>query len=256
MWRFTRRNTLPVAARVARTIARHERIALQVSGGKDSLALLYMLRPWWDRLCVYWVNPGDAYPEMIERMAAIRAEVPNFREVAGRQPERIAAAGWPSDVVPHLHTALGNLVFGATPFKVQSRLDCCWNALMLPLHQAIVADGVTLAIRGKRADEADQTGLQSGYVDENGIELLFPIMDWSASEVFGYLADEGIEVPPFYAHANSSLDCMSCTAWLEHNNGAYLQANYPERYTEHTRRLGLIRDAITEQTKGMDNGTT
>lgn len=249
MWRFTRSNTLPVAARVARAIARHERIALQVSGGKDSLALLYMLRPWWDRLCVYWLNTGDAYPEMVERMAQIRAEVPHFREVSGLQPEIIAADGWPSDVVPQRHTSAGNVVFGPTEFKVQSRLDCCWRALMLPMHQAAIADGVTLIIRGKRDDESDKTGIESGHV-ENGIEVLFPLIDWAAGEVFGYLQDEGIEVPKFYAHSDSSLDCVSCTAWLEHGNGSYLKAEYPVQYQEYMRRIGLIADAVNEQMKG------
>lgn len=251
LWRFTRTDgALPVAARVARTIARHDRIALQVSGGKDSLALLYLLRPWWDRVCVYWLNTGDAYPEMIERMARIRDEVPNFREVAGRQPEIIAADGWPSDVVPHLNTTAGNAAFGATPFKVQSRLDCCWRALMVPMHRAAQEDGVTLIIRGKRADEADKTGIESGYV-EGGIEALFPIMDWTAAQVFEYLAAEGIEVPPFYEHADSSLDCMNCTAWLEHRNGDYLRAKHPEHFAEYERRLGLIAAAVKEQMKGM-----
>lgn len=250
LWRFIRQDVLPVAAKVGSIIGRHDRIALQVSGGKDSLALLYLMMPWWPRLCVYWLNTGDAYPEMVERMEKIRAEVPYFREIKGRQPEIIAADGWPSDVVPHLHTTLGNAVFGPTEFKVQARLDCCWRSLMLPMHQAMQDAGVTLIVRGKREEEADKTGLQSGYV-ENGIELLFPILDWKAADVFGFLAANDIELPPFYGLANSSLDCMSCTAWLEHKNGDYLAAHYPERHTEHLRRLGLIRDAVSEQMRGM-----
>lgn len=250
LWRFIRQDTLPVAAKVGSTIGRHDKIALQVSGGKDSLALLYLMMPWWPRLCVYWLNTGDAYPEMVERMAQVRAEVPYFHEIKGRQPETVAADGWPSDVIPHLHTSLGNMVFGATDFKVQSRLDCCWRSLMLPMHQAMQDAGVTLIVRGKREEEADKTGLKSGYID-NGIELLFPILDWTADEVFGFLAANNIELPPFYELAASSLDCMSCTAWLEHKNGDYLRAHYPERHTEHLMRLGKILGAVTEQMKGM-----
>lgn len=250
LWRFTRDEVLPVAARVATTISRHDRIALQFSGGKDSLATLYLLRPWWDRLCVYWLNTGDAYPENVARAEQIRSEVPYFREVRGRQPEIVAADGWPADVVPHLNTSLGNLVFGPTEFKVQSRLDCCWRSLMVPLDEATRADGTTLIIRGKRDDEADRTGVKTGDV-YGGIEMLFPILDWTADEVFAYLDENGIPLPHSYNHADSSLDCMSCTAWLEHKNGAYLKAEYPDKYTEHERRLRLIRTAIDEQIKGM-----
>lgn len=231
-------------------LERHERIALQFGGGKDSLAVLFLLRPWWDRLCVYWLNTGDAYPETVALMARIRGLVPNFKEVAGKQPEVIASDGWPADVVPHLQTTDGNVIFGATPFKVQSRLRCCWRSLMLPMFEAMKHDDITLVIRGKRNDEADRTGVKSGDVSD-GIEVLFPIIDWTEDEVFAYLADNHIDLPESYAHANSSLDCMSCTAWLEHKNGDYLKAAYPERYIEHTRRLGLIREAITEQMKGM-----
>lgn len=254
IWRFVRGEALPVAAKVGSTIGRHDKIALQLSGGKDSLALLYLLQPWWHRLCVFWLNPGDPFPEMVERMAKIRAEVPHFVEIAGLQKETIATYGWASDVVPHLHTTFGNAVFGATEFKVQSRLDCCWRSLMLPMHLAMQVAGVTLVIRGKRAEEADKTGLQSGYI-EYGIELLFPILDWTANEVFDFLDDNDIELPPFYGLANSSLDCMSCTAWLEHKSGDYLQAHYPERFTEHRRRLGLIKVAVDEQMKGLEHGT-
>ncbi len=237
-------------AAVVNAISRHKRIALQFSGGKDSLALLYLMRPWWDKLCVYWLNTGDAYPETVELMARIRDEVPHFKEVHGKQPIIVEQDGWPSDVVPHLHTTDGNLVFGPTPFKVQSRLSCCWRSLMLPMFKAMKDDGITLVIRGKRRDEADRTGVESGD-SRDGIEVLFPIMDWSVEQVFEYLAVNRIPLPESYTRATSSLDCMSCTAWLEHRNGDYLQAVYPDRYSEHVRRLGLIREAVIEQMRGM-----
>jgi phosphoadenosine phosphosulfate reductase len=61
---------------MADVIARHERIVLQFSGGKDSLASLQMVRDHWAKITVAWVNSGDVFPETIELMDTVRARVP------------------------------------------------------------------------------------------------------------------------------------------------------------------------------------
>lgn len=244
--RLVKAPTTPLAAKFGFLFDKHERIALQFSGGKDSLAVLFALRPWWDRLCVYWTNPGDPFPETQELMAEICAAVPNFVEIAGRQKEIIEADGWPSDVVPVLHTTDGQFVFGEQPFKVQGRLDCCWRSLMLPMHERMVADGVTCIIRGKRSEEKDKTVTRTGSV-LLGIETIYPVWDWSAQDVLDYLADEGVPLPESYEQASHSLDCMSCTAWQGEGLGAYLEAKHPEQFTEYRRRLILIKQAVNEQ---------
>jgi phosphoadenosine phosphosulfate reductase len=225
---------------------RHRNVALSFSGGKDSLALLHLMRPYWDHLTVYWLNPGNPFPETVELMDRVRAMVPNFKEVAGRQPEVIAADGWPSDVVPQGYTTDGNTVFGATPFKVQSRLSCCFRALMWPAFEAMRADGVDCILRGKREDEADKTRIQSGYVAD-GIELVFPLMHWSAQDVVNYLHAVGVALPKFYEHAGHSLDCMDCTAWWGEGLSRYLKHEHPVHFAEYSRRVGLIKSAVAEQ---------
>lgn len=225
---------------------RHQRVALQVSGGKDSLALLYLFRPWWDQLCVFWLNPGDPFPETIALMEKIKAEVPFFSEVQGRQKEIIARDGWPSDVVPHAYTTNGNFIFGETPFKVQSRLDCCFRALMLPMHERMKELGVTCILRGKRSEEKDKSPSRSGETHD-GFELIYPLWDWSESDVLAYLDREGVELPESYAHATHSLDCISCTAWWGEGLSHFLKAKYPEQHGEYVRRITLIKQAIADQ---------
>ena len=236
-----------VASRFGRVIGRHERVALAFSGGKDSLATLYLLRPFWPRLTVYWTNPGNPFPETVRQMAELAKLVPNFREVAGRQAEVIAANGWPSDVVPQRHTVDGNLVFGKTEFIVQTRLDCCFRSLMAPMYQAMLDDGVTLCIRGKRREEKDRTGLENGYVSEEGVELCFPIMEWSNGDVVRYLEAEGVPLPDSYSYAGHSLDCMDCTAWWGEGMSKYLEARHPQAFVEYKRRIGLIKQAVAAQ---------
>ena len=65
----------------------HERIALQVSGGRDSLACFYLLKDagLLDKVTVYWVNTGDAFPETIEIMDLVRDMTPHFVEISGNQ---------------------------------------------------------------------------------------------------------------------------------------------------------------------------
>lgn len=226
---------------------RHAKVALSFSGGKDSLALLYLMRPYWDRLTVYWLNPGNPFPETVALMDRVRAMVPSFKEVAGRQREIIAADGWPSDVVPQRYTSDGNAIFGPTPFKVQARLQCCIRSMMAPLWQAMMADGVTCILRGKRRSEADRTGLESGHVTPEGVEIVFPLLEWTTRQVFDFLRNEGVELPASYGAASHSLDCMDCTAWWGEGQAAYMKHAHPAMFRQYARRIWLIKRAVADQ---------
>lgn len=244
VWCFARDSSRSLG--LHKIFARHDKVGLCLSGGKDSLACLYLLRPFWERLTVYWLNSGDAFPETHKFMADIRAMVPSFIEIMGQQPAVIDSDGWPSDIVPYQYTTFGNRVNGATQFRLQSRYECCWRSMMQPMYQKMVADGMTCIIRGKRHEEEDKTGLISGHV-EDGIELQFPIYDWTGAQVRAYLKEQGVELPLFYRHGgNHSVDCMHCTAYWEDGHGPYLKAEHPELYVEWTRRMKLITGAITD----------
>jgi phosphoadenosine phosphosulfate reductase len=251
VWVFQR--TLSAPSSLHKIFARHahRKVALSLSGGKDSLACLYLLRPFWERLTVYWLNSGDTFPETRAMMAKIRALVPAFKELQGRQPEVTARDGWPSDIVPHRYTTFSNAAHGPTPFKIQGRYDCCVRSMMLPMYEQMLADGATCIIRGKRHDEDDKTGLLSGYVDLNGVELQFPIFDWTGAQVRAYLAEQGVELPDFYKHGgNHSVDCMHCTAYWDEGHGPYLKAEHPVLFEEWSRRMklitGAVKDALTK----------
>ena len=239
-------NKVPLHIKHGALFGRHERVALQVSGGKDSLAVLHAMKPWWDKLRVYWLNPGDPFPETVALMENIKSAVPSFVEIPGRQKEIIAADGWPSDVVPVKWTTFGQFVFGEKPYKIQGRLDCCYRALMAPMQEAMIRDGITCIIRGKRSEEADKSPTRSGDVVE-GIELVYPLWDWTAGKVEKYLEVNGVELPESYKYASHSLDCMSCTAWWGEGLSKFLSAEHPAHFAEYDRRVGLIKAAIAEE---------
>lgn len=103
------------------TLARHDRIALQLSGGRDSIACLYLMRPWLDRITVYWLNTGAAFPETLAVIEQMRAWVPHFVEIDGDQPGHVARHGIPSDLVPSSHTPIGLLATGKRAGAIQDR---------------------------------------------------------------------------------------------------------------------------------------
>lgn len=225
--------------------ARHKRVALEVSGGRDSLAVLYFLREYWDSLTVYWLNTGAPFSETIETMARVRAEVPYFVEVDGQQPRIIEQFGLPSDLVPTSRTLVGRMTTGSTAPPVQDRIDCCARVIMIPLQQRVLNDGCTLIIRGQRAADMHKAPIRSGHV-ENGIEYLFPIEDWSTAEVMEYLRDTGIPIPRFYEMLTGAPDCITCSAWWENGVAKYLRQHHPAAHAEVQRRLDVINSAVVE----------
>lgn len=225
-------------------IDNHERIALQFSGGKDSLACLYLLRPYWDRLTVYWTDTGDAFPETLELIERVAAMVPRFERIAGNQPAVIELFGIPSDLVPVGSTPIGVIATGSGVL-IQDRYSCCVRSLMLPMHERMVQDGITLVIRGQKNTDRLRAPVESGTV-ENGIEFLFPIQDWDDAQVMAYLRENDIEIPRFYELLKASPDCMTCSAYWEEGRAAYLRQHHPEAYDEYQKRLNAISAATAE----------
>lgn len=223
---------------------RHERIALQLSGGRDSIACLYLLKPYWDRLTVYWCDTGAAYPETVALMDKIAAQVPRFVRIEGRQPQVISQFGIPADIVPASATPIGRLAGGSAPL-MQDRYSCCAMSMMLPTHERMLADGITLIIRGQKNADRLKSPVRSGDVID-GIEYLFPIEDWDARQVMRFLQDQGAPIPRFYEMLNAAPDCMTCSAWWEEGAARYLRRYHYPQYLENQKRLDIINQAVGE----------
>ena len=240
---------------IGAVLDRHRVAVLQFSGGKDSLACLHLLRPYWSRIVVLWANPGAPLPEVVEQMRAVRALVPHFVEVAGSQPEHIERCGYPLDVVPAFATAQGQaLTAGADGQRFQSVIECCAANLWRPMHEATLGLGATLIIRGQREAEALRARTRSGQVHD-GIELLYPIEQWSDDDVSAYLGSVGAQVPGYYARGlTSSPDCWSCTAYGAHlsERARYLAQHHPKKWRVIRPVLAVAREAIRQDHARLD----
>ena len=201
-------------------VDRHERIVLQCSGGRDSMSTLYLMRPWWDRLTVFWCNTGAQYDETIAVMAKVREMVPHFVEVTTDQPASRGRNGHPSAVVPGAHTGGGKILSGELGITIRSTWECCSENIWTPLHTATIEFGATLVIRGQRDDDRYRAPLRSGDVID-GIEYLLPVQEWTRAQCDAYLAAEAsFDVPAHYSLDHSSLDCWSCTCARPIPNGS------------------------------------
>lgn len=218
---------------------RHEKVAFQFSGGKDSLAALWYLHDFWDQMVVYWLDTGDAVPEVKKFIEATLEVVPDSRIIHHDVHKFWDSMGWPSDLMPADFTRMGQDVLGGTAALISSREACCVNNLMLPLHQRMLDDGITLIIRGQKNSDLRKGQLRSGDVLE-GIEYLYPIETWADEDVYEFLDVNGIPLPDYYNFLAASPDCLHCTAYWEEGRGVYLKERHPKVYSTVKARLSYI----------------
>lgn len=224
---------------------RHQKIALQFSGGRDSLACLYLLKDHWDRLTVYWLNTGAAFPETASLMGKVRAMVPSFVEIIGNQPGVTATFGIPSDIVPVSSTPIGLAVAPTDKPMIQDRYSCCARTMMQPTHARMIEDGITLVIRGQKNADNLKSPVRSGHV-EDGIEYLFPIEDWTRAQVTQFLREQNVDLPRFYEMLESAPDCMTCTAYWEDGASRYLKRYHHAQYLDNQAKLQAINEAVSD----------
>jgi 3'-phosphoadenosine 5'-phosphosulfate sulfotransferase (PAPS reductase)/FAD synthetase len=216
--------------------------ALQFSGGKDSLACLYLLRPYWDRLTVIFANQGDPFPETMSLLEQIKPLVMEFHVAEGNSRHERA---YPVDMLPVRNTPLGRVLEpdGAYRPMLQNRNECCWRNFWLPMTRKVRDLGVDLLIRGQRREEELRAPIEEqGSMDPSGAEVILPINDWTTDQVKTFLQECGVPLPRFYETMSCSVDCMCCTAYLKDTRGKveYLRKYHPEVGLEYERRLRVI----------------
>lgn len=228
--------------------SRHKVIVLQFSGGKDSLACLHLLKGYWDRFIVLWINTGDAFPETIELMRKVRAEVPRFVEFCSNQPKNHEVYGPPADVLPVWDTPFGRELDSSRRYKLQTPFECCSANIWAPMEKISLALGATGIIRGQRNEEHKKGLARSGSI-LHGVEYWFPLEDWSTGNVYSFLNAAEVELPRNYPRFDTSLDCQQCTAYVAENQGKgrYMQEYHPVAWAKRQDTMKYILEAVTSE---------
>lgn len=228
----------------------YRRPALHFSGGKDSLACLYLLRDQLDKLAVYWVNTGDQCPETASVVEAVRGWIPNFIEVGTDSRAWRAQHGNPTDLAPANSHWLG-VAYGLSDSPLVNRFDCCFHNLMRPMHERMIADGVDAVIRGTKLADTGRIPHEGPTGD---YDVILPIKSWSHEQVFEYLRSVGAPVNPIYDHfkAISAPECMTCTAWWDDGKAEYLRVKHPQALPEYRVSLQRIREALKSHLQELD----
>lgn len=213
--------------------------ALALSGGKDSMACLHLMRDTLD--CAIYIDTGYAYPETLAMIDYARRMLEVHR-VRSQRPMAI-----PSDVVPADWTVDGQAYTTAKPVTITSYHECCYTSLAMPLMNAAKVLGVTELVCGQRNDESHKATSRDGDM-VGGIKRLHPIEDWSELQVLTYLEAKMAVPPHFYAVKHSSLDCYDCTGYRKQSADrvTWTHARHPEFHAEYLARKTALDGAIKE----------
>lgn len=222
--------------------------AVQFSGGKDSLACLYLYKDDPEAVALY-ADPGSVFPHVrefvhrtIEKLG-VRLHVvsPPISTEQWQDQNGLPADILPIDSAP-IMKGVAKETYGAT---LVPYIDCCNANLWMPMMRGVQEIGADIVVRGSKACDG-KVGVPDGYI-ENGITFLSPLWDWSDADVFSYLESVGAELPPQYAMGADSLDCWCCTAYMNHHGVkrfAYLKQHYPDLYSKAKARLAAVRGAV------------
>jgi phosphoadenosine phosphosulfate reductase len=221
---------------------RHTKIALSYSGGKDSRACVQMFKDRLDAITIYHLDTGDLLPEMRASVAEIETSAPHFVRVSTDVSGWIAANGLPTDLLPFGNHPVGYQL-GHAVAPLVSRYDCCYANLMWPLFERVMNDGCTLLIRGTKRVDMPRLPAENGQVI-GGVELYYPLQDWSNEQVFAYLALQGVKLPRVYDYVVNSPECARCSAWWGEGRSAYLKKYHPALWLEYDARLQVVIDAV------------
>ncbi|MFA9950986.1 phosphoadenosine phosphosulfate reductase family protein [Dentiradicibacter hellwigii] len=202
-----------------------QRPALALSGGKDSLLLLALCKPYRKRLHVVWARTSETFPHMVDFMReATRGW--DFQELVSDQSAYFATHGFPSALIPVRHRP-----HEKNPgILIQSNGYCCKALQYKPLARYLKEYGTDLVLHGQTAEDLlnHKTSFPAMLSPLPRRRIVAPLRNWTAEEVLAYCQRRRVPLPEQYATGLAdSLECWNCTVRIDLARFRWMQAHYP-----------------------------
>ncbi|GAJ13832.1 unnamed protein product, partial [marine sediment metagenome] len=183
------------------------------SGGKDSLAVLHIVRQYYSQVAVCFNDAGVEYPETVAYVKQIAKDwnlnlviTPFYKKTFWDCVEQY---GFPEKTKSHFKDR-----------GKQQKAKCCYYLKEMPMKLAIRENGWLGMFTGTTAVEsrirmfvAQQKGM-CYHVKHYNCCKINPILWWTEKEVWDYIKQEGIPYNPLYDIGAHRVGCMPCTAYL------------------------------------------
>lgn len=213
-----------------------KRAVVQVSGGRDSRAMLEIVAPHLRETdFVVMLLTGDSPSDTLAFASELEKRFDNVVVLQSDSVSDRRHNGHPSPVV------LSDQPVFADVLHTRSQFDCCYANIMLPLHQFTLGLQPDLILRGQRNSDEHKNPI-SHLGESDGITYAYPIADWSDEQVDLFLADR---LPDFYKTCSDAPDCMSCTGYWGRGYQEWLESEAPDLAAVRKERIRSLIQAIT-----------
>jgi phosphoadenosine phosphosulfate reductase len=175
----------------------HERIKLSTSFGAEGMVLVHMLVNLVKTPRVFFIDTGRNFQETYDIWQKVVEQYGVAIESYSPDPEDLA----------ELQRQGGPNVFYQSK---ELRQRCCFVRKVKPLRRALADCDVWIAaLRRSQSEARAETELFS-HVEEHSVYKLCPLVNWSETDVWEYIRNNGVPYHPLYDEGYPSIGCAPC----------------------------------------------